>query len=271
MADLAAADVELNKLTAEVMFSDASFVRRGLGHEATDADVERWQRRLRADLHSGAIEFSSDRTRQLTMLLGALGHGVKWLIGTACWTVLEAEEGSEFVLSDAPVAQYDPDPKFDGAGAGFASSAQATSIVPIDRSVALMFRPSPDGLFKWTHRAVSSAAVADVNALIYAQADECIYGSSVQLLETVRGTALEDPERQDRYRRRRMRIWVSRVDAGEAPDVDGARTFKSTNRDGTVERTLRVTARPANGRDRPTARTIQAVFRRAFKAAHDRH
>ena len=270
MADLAAADVELNKLTAEVMFSDASFVRRGLGHEATDADVERWRRRLTTDLRSGAIEFSSDRTRQLTMLLGALGHGVEWLIGTAYWTVLEAGGGSEFILSDAPVAQHDPNPKFDGAGAGFASSAQATTIVPIDRSVALMFRPAPDGLFNWTYRAVSPAAVADVNALIYAQADESIYGSSVQLLETVRAAALEDPERQNRYRRRRLRIWVSRVDAGEAPDVGGARTFKSTNRDGSVQRTLRVTASPADGRARSARRMVQGLFRRAMKATQDR-
>lgn len=267
LADLAAADIELNKLTAEVMFSDAEFVRRGLAPDATDADVEAWQRRLTEDLRSGALEFSSNRTRQLAMLLGALGPAVEWLIGQAHWTVLRADPGSEFTLSDAPVAQFDPTPKFREAGAGFASSPEATTVVPIDPSVALMFRPSSDGLFDWRSLAVDPEVVADINALIYAQADESIYGSSAQRLEAVREAAIADPDKQARYQRRRTRIWVSRVDGNEDSDVGGVRTFASTNRDGTVEKVLRV-APDGKRRDiRRLTRWAARVLRRAIDAA----
>ena len=240
-ADLAAMDVEMSRLAAEALFSDPECVRRGLPPGATDEGVEAWRARLLRDLAAGDIVFSSTPTREIGLVFGAFAPTVEWLFSAARWTLLRAPPESELILADTPIAQYDPGRQFEEAGAGFNSSPRAMTLVPIDRYAALLIQPSPDGLFDWRARRIGPHLVDHVNALFYAQADDAIVGSSRQRLQAVADSARANPERQHEYRRRRARIWVSRVGPDDHPSgTEERRPFHSTNRDGAVTRTLRV-------------------------------
>jgi hypothetical protein len=247
-ADLAAMDIEMNKLAAKAMFSDPECVRRGLPAGASDAEVQVWRARLLRDLASGDIVFSSTPTREIGLVFGALAPTVEWLFSAARWTLLTAPHDCEFILADAPIAQYDPGRAFEEAGAGFDSSPRAMTLVPIDRHAALLIQPSPDGLWDWRARHIGPELVDDVNALFCAQAEDAIFGSSPERLQAVAASARANPQRQHGYRRRRARIWVSRVEPDDAASAtEGARLFHSTNRDGTVTRTVRVRSSDAAG------------------------
>jgi hypothetical protein len=248
-ADLAAMDIETSKLAAEALFSDPECVRRGLPSGATDEEVDVWRQRLLCDLAAGDIVFSSTPTREIGLVFGALGPTVEWLFSAARWTLLSAPAGCEFILADAPIAQYDPGRQFEEAGAGFSSSRRAMTLVPIDRYVVLLIQPSSDGLFDWRVRHLEPGAVDEVNALFYAQAADAIFGSSVQHLQVVADSAGANPERKHAYRRRRARIWVSRIESDDRPSATNRwRAFHSTNRDGAMTRSFRVTSA-----DRPDA------------------
>lgn len=134
-SDLAAADVEVSKLMAERLFSDPEAVRRALGEDLTDEQLATKQQALLDDLRDERIYFESTPTREVGLMLGAMGPITEWLISEAAWTVLVAPTGRGFVLSDAPVAHYDMTPKVPEAGAGFASSPGAMTILAVDAQI----------------------------------------------------------------------------------------------------------------------------------------
>lgn len=239
-ADLADADVEFGKLAGQRLFSDPEAVRRGLPPGATDQEVEATRQRLLDDLRDGRIYFESSPTRELGMMFAALPSLVEWLISEGDWTVLVAPADRQLVLSDAPVAHYDPAPRADGAGAGFASSPDAMTFVPIDPRVGLLIRPSSDRLLNWRSRPVDRDLVDDLNLLTYAQAGSAIFGSSQEIVTGVRRDARRNRARVAEYGRRRPRIWVTEIGPDDEPGRGGVRKFRSTNRDGTVERRMYV-------------------------------
>lgn len=236
-ADLAAMDVEIAKLDAELRLSDLDAVRRAVGPDATRAEALEQQAQWLEDINSGKLFFESTPTREVGLMLEGMLAVAPWLFEKALWTVLIAPEDHAFVLSDAPVAHYDPTPKVEGAGAGFASSPGSMTIVPVDSRMALLITPSPDGLWSWYHRHVDADLVDDVNLLIYAQADEAIFARSQELATKVRRQAKANPRRVGRYARRRPMLWVT--ETGPTDPLDARpRTFVGRNRDRTITRLL---------------------------------
>ena len=146
------------KVYAMRLFSDVNAVKRALGPTASDHAVVETRQRLLDDLRDGRIYFESTPTREVGLLFSGLPAEVEWLFSKGDWTVLLAPAGRQFILSDAPVAHYDPTPKFEGAGAGLASSPEAMTFLPIDPQVMLMLRPSADGLLNWHTRRISPSA-----------------------------------------------------------------------------------------------------------------
>jgi hypothetical protein len=235
-ADAAVLDAEIAKLGAVRLFSDDDAIRRGMPTGASNEEVAAMQQKLIADLREGRLVFESTPTREVGFMLGALLIVTEWLISKASWTVLEAPGDRGFVLSDTPVAQYDPTPKTPGAGAGFESSPNAMTVVPVDPRVALLIQPARDGLLDWRSRRVRARDVDDINLLIYAQADAAIYGPSRAALAFVRRIAEQEPHRVEAYRRQRARIWVTEIGPQHVVGDGSPRTFRGTNRDGVIER-----------------------------------
>ena len=235
-ADLAAADVEIAKLMAQRLLSDPEAIRRALKPQATDEEVAEIQRRVLNDLRENRIEFESTPSREVGFMLAAIQPVTEWLISRAAWHVLVAPPDRQFVLSDAPVAQYDPTPKVPDAGAGFESSPNSMTIFAIDPRFAVLIRPSGDRLFDWRTREVDKRTVDDINLLIYAQADEAIFGSQQAIITGVRRDAKQSPRRLGEYRRRRARIWVTEIGSEDRPGTGGVRRFTSVNRDGPATR-----------------------------------
>jgi hypothetical protein len=231
-ADLAFADVELSKLVAERLFSDTEAARRALGEDLTDEEVSARQQALLDDLRNGRIAFESTPAREVGFMLAAMAPITEWLISKAAWTVLVTPPERSFVLSDAPVVQYDMTPKAAEAGAGFDSSPGAMTVFAVDPSVALLIQPSVDDLLDWRTRAIDAVTVDDINLLIYAQADQAIYGPSQAILTGLRADAKRSPKWIGEYRRRRARIWITEVGPEDQPGEGGVRRFRSVNRDG---------------------------------------
>jgi len=195
--------------------------------------------RLLDDLKDGDIYFESTATREIGLMLAGMPAMVDWLISRANWHVLVTPSDRQFILSDAPVTHYDPTPKMPGAGAGFDSSPGAMTFLPIDPCIGLLIRPSPDELLNWRTRPIDRALVDDLNLLIYAQAGGAIFGASQGIVTGVRRDARRNRKRVAQYARRRPRIWVSE-EIDTASPLGGIRTFRSTNRDGTIHRRLHV-------------------------------
>lgn len=239
-ADLAEADAEIQRLASIEVFSDPEAVRRGMPSETTEAEVLEMRDRIVRDLMERCIEFESTPMREIGMLLRAIPVIGEWLMTKAQWTVLRAPSDRQFVLSDAPVAQYDPTPKVEGAGAGFASSPTSMTLLPIDPSAALLIQPSPDGYVSLPMpRQVTREQVDDINLLSYAQADQAIFGPVKSILAGVHCSAALDPDRVAAYRRRRPRIWLGEA-ATRGPTSGDVLTFDSVNRDGRVTRQMRI-------------------------------
>lgn len=238
-ADLADADIEISKLAAIQLCSDPEAVRRSMGPRASDEAVKRMRDRLLGDLEAGEIYFESTATREIGFMLAGMPAIVDWLISKADWHVLQAPSDRQFILSDAPVAHYDPTPKMPGAGAGFDSSPGSLTFIPIDPYIGLLIRPSADELLNWRTRPIDCALVDDLNLLIYAQAGLAIFGASQAIVTGVRHDARRNRKRVAQYARRRPRIWVSE-EIDTASPLGGIRTFRSTNRDGTIHRRLHV-------------------------------
>jgi hypothetical protein len=251
-ADLADADVEISKLAAMQLFSDFEAVKRSMDPGASDEAVKRLRGRLLDDLKDGDIYFESTATREIGLMLAGMPAMVDWLISKADWHVLVTPSDRQFILSDAPVTHYDPTPKMPGAGAGFDSSPGAMTFIPIDPCIGLLIRPSPDELLNWRTRPIDRVLVDDLNLLIYAQAGRAIFGASQGIVTGVRRDARRNRKRLAQYARRRPRIWVSE-DVDTAWSIGDSRTFRSTNRDGTILRKLHVD---------------QAAYREARRTAH---
>jgi hypothetical protein len=239
-ADLATADVEIAKLMAERALSDPDAIQRALGPQATDEEIAAMQRRVLDDLREDRIEFESTPTREVGFMLAGMPPVTEWLISKAAWHVLVAPPERQFVLSDAPVAHYDPTPKVPDAGASFESSPNSMTVFAIDPRLALLIRPAADQLLDWRMREVDKRIVDDINLLIYAQADEAIFGSSQAIITGVRRDAKQSPKRVGEYRRRRPRIWATEIASKDRPGDGGVRRFTSINRDGRATRAFYV-------------------------------
>lgn len=223
------ADIRTAELTAEVRLSDPqlSVEMAGIGKSVEEVDRER--RQLLQDLRDGRVEFGCPPSREVALMFGAIEEGATFLCTEMSWTCQVAPPGHSFVLSDHPVAHYDPTPKVEGAGAGFASSPNSQTTVPIDRRVVLLLCPSRG--WSWRTVRLTPGAVDATNLLVYAQAREAIFGESQALVTGVRRIAKAEPAARARFARRPTRIWVA--DADEAAS-GGVRTFTSTYKGETI-------------------------------------
>jgi hypothetical protein len=155
-------------------------------------------------------------------------------VGIDCMRV-RADSKVPFVLSDHPVAHYDPTPKTPESRAGFMSSPNSLTWVPLDPNFGVML--SARHPQAWREIEASDDYVDELNLLTYAWAREAIYGPSQEAVTHVRRAAKQNQTLLGEFRYRPPRIWVSQ--GGD--DRCGVHEFTSRYKGQTVKRKLYVT------------------------------
>lgn len=232
-------DQIIAKLYAELRFSDREAVRRALssdGRTPSDEEVEKWQETMLAELESGEVGFESTPDREVALMFMGLDRLAPTLVDHFDWRFLDlAEDVGEVVLPDVGITLFDPTPKFEESGTGFASSPNSETALYLSPRLALLLRP---GEGSGDRRAASACDVEVLNLRAVACSDKCIYGTSKELVTAVLGNAASQPERVEALRPRPPTMWIAEW---EGEPTAGEVEFVGYSREGTVRRQLYVT------------------------------
>jgi hypothetical protein len=230
-------DEVVGKLWLEKQLSDKeSYLDRMVGPGDDPRAVDRDRLRLLSELRSGKYMIESSPSRQVALMFMAVENTVRALMTEMGWTLLRAPARGCFVLSDHPVAHFDPTPKFEGAGAGFKSSQNSITTIPLDPSYALLLQPHVRGA--WREVQLSKAEVDEVNLLTYAWATGSILGPTQESVTRVRMLARRKRAKLAQLAKKPPRVWVAEVPEGS--DGTGPQTFSSAYQGQTIVKDLYV-------------------------------
>jgi len=154
---------------------------------------------LLEDLDSGAIWVESPPDRLTALMFLTWQEQAEILVNQCEWGIFRAPEGTEFVISDNPVAHYDPTLTRLGGGLGFLSSKYTTTNFPVDPSYAICIRPR--GHPAWGDGVTDAATVQEINLMTYAWAEHAVYGRNQKVLTDLRRYAKRNPRRLAKYPR----------------------------------------------------------------------
>jgi len=121
----------------------------------------------------------------------AQGSQLSPVVADLGWKLLVAESDDELILSDTPVAHWDPAaPSF--TAAAWRSSPEAQATIPLDPQHCMCISAS---FSDWNVHQVDRRVIEEVNLRSYAWADNCIYGQSQKTLQDVHRMAKHNPHR----------------------------------------------------------------------------
>ena len=231
------ADERVAELDLEVRLSSREQYHEVMGKGRTEKEVEEERLEWLDDLKSGRLRLASTPEREVALMLMGLPEVTETLLATMGWRYMRipASSKTSFVLSDHPVAHYDPTPKTPGAGASFQSSAGSLTWVPLDPKFGLVLSQEWPG--SWDNIELPDDDVDEINLLTYAWARDAIYGPTQEAVTRVRPVARQKPALLGRFRYRPPRVWVT--EGGE--DRSGPHVFASRYKGQTVRRTLNIT------------------------------
>jgi hypothetical protein len=240
---LRATDERAGELQLEVLPSDRERYHRtmsGTGRAADEVEAERLK--LLTDLRDGRLEMESSPSREVALMFMAFEQTGQAIFDELAWVCVRApaDPKSRFVLSDHPVAHYDPTPKVPEAGRSFMSSPNSSTFIPLDPKFGLLLVQGQPPL-SWADTELTADEVDELNLLTYAWAQDAIYGPTQDSVTRVRGYAKSHRQQLAEFAYRPPRIWVTE-DEGE-PRGAGPRTFTSDFKGDRVSRALYVTQR----------------------------
>src|SRR5207244_511466 len=91
-----------------------------------DDELDEWQQKMLSQLESGEIGFESTPEREVGLMFMGLDRLAPTFVDEFDWRFLDVpDEMCEVVLPDVGIAMFDPTPRFEGSGTGFASSPNA--------------------------------------------------------------------------------------------------------------------------------------------------
>jgi hypothetical protein len=229
-------DERAAELDLEVRLSDREQYHKFMGKGRSEADVEAERVGWLEDLRAGRLGIESTPEREVALMLMALPEATETLLATMGWRCMRIPLDSKaaFVLSDHPVAHYDPTPKTPEAGASFASSRNSQTWLALDPTFGLLLSQQHPGT--WDNIEIDDETVDELNLLTYAWAAEAIYGPSQEAVTRVRRTAKRKPALLGEFRYRPPRVWVARG----GPEGGGPHDFTSRFKGQTVTRKLYV-------------------------------
>jgi hypothetical protein len=168
-------------------------LREELKREPTEEEINTAIRDLAKPLERGELTVSASSDQEvLGMFVPA--QDLIPLINDMNWTLLQAPNGSSFILSDEPLTRIDPlNP---GGLAAWRSSPTVEATMPLDPQYCLRLRQPPRS--QSTHM-ITAEEVLDINLRTYAGAREAIFGPTEALLESVNAAAKTNPIRIDLY------------------------------------------------------------------------
>lgn len=190
--------------------SQTESVVRATLQEATIALLESPEPYREWRAQSGPIDEGSIEQERLTMLesarrgedvtlsddnyvaiMLAQGSQLSPIVADLGWMLLVAEGDYDFILSDTPVAHWDPAaPAF--SAAAWRSSPEAQTTIPLDPEHCLCVGAS---FSDWSVHQVDHRVAEEVNLRSYAWADTCVYGRSQKTLQDVHSIAKRCPHR----------------------------------------------------------------------------
>jgi hypothetical protein len=232
-------DERTGELYLEMMLSDREHFHRVMSKRGdTDEEVERERLEMLEELRAGRIVGQSSPEREVGLMFMAVEHTTKTIFEQLGCICLRAPAGgkSPFIISDHPVAHYDPTPKMPEAGAGFMSSPNSVTFIPLDPTFALLLVQGQSQT--WQDVDITSDEVDEMNLLTYAWAREAIYGPSQESVTRARRLAKQNPRAMAEFAYRPPRIWVTEVDDKTA--TPGPHAFTSRFKGREVTRTLHV-------------------------------
>jgi Protein of unknown function (DUF4238) len=232
-------DEQAHELMLEVTLANKDEYHRSMRESGqTVAEVEAGRLKMLADLGTGRLRIGSTPDREIPLMFMALQQTVDTLVTAVdclCVRIPEASSAS-FVISDHPVAHYDPTPKTPESGGGFISSPNTRTWIPLDPKFGLILvqkQPAP-----WQNVAADGKDVDELNLLTYAWAREAVYGPSQHAVARVRQLAKANRPLMAEFRYRPPRVWISdRRDAGRGA---GPHRFTSRFKGESVTRTMYV-------------------------------
>ncbi len=220
-AALRATDERAGALQLEVLLSDRERYHRTMSRAGRPAEeVEAERLKLLADLRDGRIEMESTPSREVALMFMAFQQTGQAIFEQLAWVCVRAPDDPKscFVLSDHPVAHYDPTPKVPEAGRSFMSSPNSSTFIPLDPKFGLLLVQGRPPL-SWADAELTADEVDELNLLTYAWAQDAIYGPTQDSVTRVRtyakchreqlGELAYRPPRisGDRGRRRNARRW----------------------------------------------------------------
>ena len=141
------------------------------GEEMTDEEAERKRRSMIESVKRGGVEVRAPQGRQIAFAFD-IALDLTRHLNDMEWTVVRAPPTARFILSDCPVAMYDPQLPPGGANALW-SSPRAETSVPLDPLFCLLLRPRA---MAWTEEQVDAPRVHHINARTYAWGVRWVYG-----------------------------------------------------------------------------------------------
>jgi hypothetical protein len=179
-------------------------LRETMGREPTDDEVSQWQADTIAILEND-VKVLANRDHEVvgqTIALEKLAEAVF----TKEVVVLHAPpaKGFRFVLSDEPLARYDPaNPK---GNAGWLSSPTFEATLPIDPTACLLFRTGTPGSVR--HVRCPAPRVEEVNLRAFAWARDSVFGPTADGFQAVVSQAKAKPEVVELWRPQAPNIYI---------------------------------------------------------------
>jgi hypothetical protein len=235
------ADEQVGELRLEMELSDPANIEWLREAGESDEDLEARRLRYLDDLRNGGLIVVSDERREIALMFTALEQTMSTLlkeIGFVCIRI-PPESTRSFVISDHPVAHYDPAPKMRDSGAGFTSSPQSVTFVALDPKFGLLLTPSNPR--KWSESVPTDEEVDELNLLTYGWAKDAIFGSSQHSVTEVRRYAKRHPKLMGEFRYRPPQLWITNEDG-----AGGIKKFTSRHHGETKQGVAYVQPSPAD-------------------------
>jgi hypothetical protein len=112
------------------------------------------------------------------------------------WTLLISDD-SEFVIGDQALTMFDPRPQHPWTGNAWWSSNYAQAAVPVAPNACLLMTPGSE---RYAVRKTTADEVRTINLRSYGWADQSVFGTTTDVMESVREAAAATPDQVCRPR-----------------------------------------------------------------------
>jgi Protein of unknown function (DUF4238) len=181
---------------------DKELVRTVLGENMSDDEIDHWQ-----EEQKGKWTVRPSHDREVIGMLFAIEEIVPIIAGRMSWICQRTTADVPFIISDHPLAIFDPHRRRSGSGWHASPGVEVT--MPLDAQFSLILTPGSPTI---TYGNVPPATVTDINLRTYASAEWTIYGTSREVVNAAHNSALESPEKVNEYTPQPYRLFVLEQD-----------------------------------------------------------